>query len=159
MTTTTLSRSELISELIKNTKSFDNDDVFMKIFDTLSNNDTLSNYSHNSNGIFFDISKISIKTLRNINNDLIKYISTNIKAIEAKNILDEKMDSMKKEMANISINKKNKEFDESDKENDESDKENDESDKEIDESDKEIDESDKEIDEDYELFGSCSDSD
>ena len=133
----------IANELIKNTKLFDNEVIFLEIFDKLTNNGETANYSHNSNGIFFDLTKFPIKTLKNINSMLLKYKKTNNLVVEAMVSLDKQKDTMKKEIATLSMR------DPGDADSD--------AESEIDIIPNSRDNGGD--DDDYELFGSCSESD
>jgi hypothetical protein len=81
---------ELMKNIVKKTSEFTEDIIFLHIFNKLTENDKVKNYSHNSNGIFFDLTKIKPEVLEEIIEELDNYRYTH-EEVEKNNLDREKL--------------------------------------------------------------------
>jgi hypothetical protein len=65
-----------MKDIVKKINDFDDKMIYLTIFNKLTNDGELTNYSHNSNGIFFDLSIFDIKKLTEIEEDLDRFKKT-----------------------------------------------------------------------------------
>jgi hypothetical protein len=93
--------SELMKTIVKKTGDFEDEIIFLHIFNKLTNNGKTKNYSHNSNGVFFDLTKIDKETLNEILEDLENYKYTK-EEVEKTNLDREKIIiGLKKEVSHL----------------------------------------------------------
>lgn len=92
---------ELMKNIVKKTSEFTEDIIFLHIFNKLTNNDKVKNYSHNSNGIFFDLTKIRPEILEEIIEELDTYKYTH-EEVEKSNLDREKLiNGLKNEVSQL----------------------------------------------------------
>jgi len=60
--------AEYLKNIVSKIESFKDDNVYLLIFNFLSKGDTVKNYSHNSNGIFFNLNKMDSSILEELDN-------------------------------------------------------------------------------------------
>jgi hypothetical protein len=87
-----------MKNIIKKIEEFNDEIIYLSIFNKLTANGKNKNYSSNSNGIFFELNKIDVNALVDIDNELIYYKRTHENAEKINNVRETTMDNLRKEV-------------------------------------------------------------
>lgn len=90
------SKQVLMRSIIKKIEEFDNEYIHLKIFNILTDNMKLKNFSDNRNGIFFELNVFEYSKLKEIDNKLSYYRITSDNAKEINENREKLVDKMKK---------------------------------------------------------------
>jgi hypothetical protein len=63
-----MTSSEYVKNIVSKINDIKDDNVYLLIFNFLSKNDTVKNYSYNSNGIFFNLNKMDLNVIVGLSN-------------------------------------------------------------------------------------------
>lgn len=91
-------RKNIMKEIIEKINKFDNEEIYLKIFDKLTRNDTCINYTCNSNGIFFNLKDFTMKAFIDINDSLDAFKEVNELSEKAENLRSEKIVEIKRSL-------------------------------------------------------------
>lgn len=94
-----ISKQSLMASIVKKIEEFENEFIHLKIFNVLTDNGTLKNFSDNRNGIFFELNTFEYSKLKDINSKLDYYRTTSENAQETDKSREQLVDKMKKTVA------------------------------------------------------------
>ena len=90
------SKQALMRSIIKKIEEFDNEYIHLKIFNILTDNMKLKNFSDNRNGIFFELNVFEYSKLKEIDTKLSYYRITSDNAKQLNENREKLVDKMKK---------------------------------------------------------------
>lgn len=101
-----MNKSEVVmNSIVKKIQYFENEFIHLKIFNILTDNGKLQNFSHNSNGVFFDLGIIEFDKLQEIDKKLSYYRTTSDNVKENNKNREKLVDTMKKTVSYLPKNK------------------------------------------------------
>jgi hypothetical protein len=93
----------LMKSIIKKIEEFENEFIYLKIFNILTENMKLQNFSDNRNGIFFELNTFEYSKLKEIDNKLSYYRDTSDNAKENNENREKLVDKMKKTVCSADL--------------------------------------------------------
>lgn len=96
-----VSKPSLMTSIVKKIEEFENEFIHLKIFNVLTDNGTLKNFSDNRNGIFFELNTFDYAKLKEINSKLDYYKTTSENAQETDKSREQLVDKMKKTVSGV----------------------------------------------------------
>jgi hypothetical protein len=96
-----MAATELMKSIVKKTGEFEDEIIYLHLFNKLTNSGKIKNYSHNSNGIFFDLTKIKVGLLEEILEELVNYKHTKEEAKKEDLNREQLVSDLKKEVSKL----------------------------------------------------------
>jgi hypothetical protein len=93
----------LMKSIIKKIEEFENEFIYLKIFNILTENMKLQNFSDNRNGIFFELNTFEYSKLKEIDNKLSYYRDTSDNAKEINENREKLVVKMKKTVCSADL--------------------------------------------------------
>jgi hypothetical protein len=93
----------LMKSIVKKIEEFENEFIHLKIFNILTENMKLQNFSDNRNGIFFELNTFEYSKLKEIDNKLSYYRDTSDNAKENNENREKLVDKMKKTVCSADL--------------------------------------------------------
>jgi hypothetical protein len=93
----------LMKSIVKKIEEFENEFIHLKIFNILTENMKLQNFSDNRNGIFFELNTFEYSKLKEIDNKLSYYRDTSDNAKEINENREKLVDKMKKTVCSADL--------------------------------------------------------